>query len=238
VLPDILNVVSSTWASYLSVIPINETIPLARDDCFSFYSQYITDDWTINGMADADMAIYVGAETSTIEGGEEVILCSPRALAFAFTCAIDQFERPIIGAINFCIDNIQRRLEEEVETDGRTLRVGNDGRKLDLNEEKLVYQAVTLDGNTQGSDMTLVAIHEVCHALGFTFNLVSKHECHFTIKSALSNMLFLLLACCLAHAVQVLSQPRNGRAVDTSSLCGHGCSVRRWQHSKSYLAGF
>ena len=122
-LPEILNVVSQTWSSHLSVIPINETIPLARDDCFSFYSQYITDDWTINGMADADMAIYVGAETSIIEGGQQITLCSPGTLAFAFTCSIDQFERPIIGAINFCIDNIRRRLEEGVENDGRKLDI-------------------------------------------------------------------------------------------------------------------
>jgi len=94
VLPGILDVVSETWSSHLSVSPISGNLPLSQQDCFGFFQPYISDSLEANGVSDADMAIYVGAETTLVENGQEVDLCEAGTLAFAFSCSIDQFDRP------------------------------------------------------------------------------------------------------------------------------------------------
>jgi hypothetical protein len=40
-------------------------------------------------------------------------VCVPITLAAATSCVLDQFDRPIVGAINFCLGELNRRLEEE-----------------------------------------------------------------------------------------------------------------------------
>lgn len=167
-IPDILDIVSETWSKHLSVYPVDETIPIDQQDCYSFFSSYVTPQLEASGVANADMAIYVGAETAIIEQGQVVELCETGTLAFAFTCAIDQYDRPVIGAINFCINNIQRRrreLEEEEEN----------ARKLEMSlvtEKAEDDRADALEGNDAKADLALLAIHEVCHALGFTIDLL------------------------------------------------------------------
>jgi len=163
VLPEILDVVSQTWSKHLSVYPVTGNIPINQSDCFGFFAPYISSSLTTTGVADADMAIFVGAESSIVEGGVEVDLCETGTLAFAFCCSIDQYDRPVIGGINFCINNIGRRLTEE---DGDARKLG-----LSILEERPIYRSILLEGNTATADMANLAIHETCHALGFALNL-------------------------------------------------------------------
>ena len=126
-------------------------MPLAKPqqkdcvDCFGAYMNYTPT--LFSGVDDADMVIYVAAsEDLKVKGADDSTgtLCSQTTLAFTFACSINQFDRPVIRAINFCLENI-------------LTSIGN---------IKSVGQA-----NDPVADVTYVAIHEVVHALGVSLNL-------------------------------------------------------------------
>lgn len=50
-----------------------------------------------NGIADTDLIIYVSANDTS---------CGTNTLAWATSCDIDQYGRPIAGTINFCQNSL------------------------------------------------------------------------------------------------------------------------------------
>ena len=96
--------------------------------------------------------------------GSTGTFCDHTTLAFAFACSIDQFDRPVIGAINFCLENIMTRIGNV-----STGRLGEEEQKLSV--EKVLSTAKIVGQNDPIADVTYVAIHEVAHALGFSFDL-------------------------------------------------------------------
>ena len=157
---------AQVWGSHLSVFPVSGAIPLSSQDCFGLYSPYFSSNsfGSSVGVNNADLAIYVGAEDVVPTPAGDIDLCPAGTLAIALTCSIDQFDRPIMGAINFCLNNIVRRLEEENE----------DNRKLDSSSLRAQMSSSTVNilGNDAIADATLVAIHEAGHALGFSLPLM------------------------------------------------------------------
>lgn len=174
ILNEVLPTVMRTWMTHLSVIPVQGAIPIQRNDCFGIYDGLIPNDVLVNGVEDADLVIFVsGKNVMTTSDGQRVGVCGPGTLAAATSCVLDQFDRPIVGFINFCLDEVTRRLEEAEET---TL-TNND--KIFLPKVNLVDH-VTVE-STQDSkilledaivtDRKLVATHEVGHVLGMDSEL-------------------------------------------------------------------
>jgi len=92
VLPEIANV----WSRALSVAPA-DGVRVRKDACagrFDADSDFYVPDVDLVIAVDTD----VSAKLGCIEGGES------GALALAFPCAADQWDRPIIGFINFCME--------------------------------------------------------------------------------------------------------------------------------------
>jgi hypothetical protein len=160
----VLDAVADTWSRHLFVYPVNGVVPISPDDCFGFWGDYIPTSSYESGVDDADMVIYVGAEEEAeVADGSIETLCDEGKLAFAFTCSVDQFDRPVIGAINFCLSNVFTRQLEEEERKLTFLpqQVGDEG----------LPTANILDGDNLKADLARVAIHEVAHVLGFSFYL-------------------------------------------------------------------
>ena len=93
VLPEI----SAAWSSILSVIPVVENIPIPTDVCNGLFPNVPP-----SVQQDADTVILVSG-ASVVNGK---ILCGAKTLASASFCNLDQIDRPVIGFINFCLENI------------------------------------------------------------------------------------------------------------------------------------
>ena len=138
------------WSSHLYVFPVANTITISNQSCSGVYAADIPA--SLTGVDDADLVIFVGADDN----------CASETLAYASPCSLDLFDRPVIGRINFCLDNIQenfRRLEEET----------HDNRKLNpwFLEDEIAYSTLdSLGQNNPTADTTLLALHEVGHVLG------------------------------------------------------------------------
>ena len=108
---EILPAVYETWARHLSVFPVQGSIPISDHDCFGGFLQddLIPQSILQNGVADADLVILVhGDDSMTFSDGTMVNFCSGNNnLAVATACTLDQYDRPVIGFINFCLGNLE-----------------------------------------------------------------------------------------------------------------------------------
>jgi hypothetical protein len=125
----ILPAVDEAWASRLKVFPVSAPITIVQQECFRLFEDFFPQSQSVD---DADLVIIVSSKDD---------FCEPGVLGFASACTRDQFDRPIIGFINFCIpDDVERRF---------------------LQEKLIIDQ-----GEVEIVDTSLVAIHEVGHVLG------------------------------------------------------------------------
>ena len=96
VLPEI----SAAWSSILSVTPVVENIPIPTGVCNGLFPR-VPSSMQQNGAPDADILILVNG-ASVVNGKH---LCGPKTLASASFCNLDQIDRPVVGFINFCLEN-------------------------------------------------------------------------------------------------------------------------------------
>eukprot|EP00594_Rhizosolenia_setigera_P019576 CAMPEP_0178962956 /NCGR_PEP_ID=MMETSP0789-20121207/14706_1 /TAXON_ID=3005 /ORGANISM="Rhizosolenia setigera, Strain CCMP 1694" /LENGTH=847 /DNA_ID=CAMNT_0020647271 /DNA_START=99 /DNA_END=2642 /DNA_ORIENTATION=- len=98
------------WTNTLRVVPVEGNLKLNKYDLQQ--QQYCGDpDFSTvppthisEGIPDTDLVLYVSASASPK-------FCGPSTLAVAVGCNSDQYDRPIAGAINFCVDTI--KLDED-----------------------------------------------------------------------------------------------------------------------------
>lgn len=89
---DVLNEVDMFWSNLLSVIPVEGELVVVGG---SSISERCPDDKSVK---DSDLLIVVTANIAcSVEG----------VLASAVSCERDQFDRPVIGSIDFCLDEIE-----------------------------------------------------------------------------------------------------------------------------------
>lgn len=135
------------WSSLLSVVPVTGNITLSSDSCFGFFPHILS-----NVIKDADLVVLVSGY-NTFNGKK---LCGQNTLASASFCSMDQFDRPVIGFINFCLDNIESALNNEInEIDTYEVLSSTQGYITKETEDRILG----------------VAVHELAHILGLSDDL-------------------------------------------------------------------
>jgi hypothetical protein len=175
ILTTILPEVERIWSSHLSVIPTTQNIPIDNSVCFDLFNGMIPNDILQNGIS-ADLVIIASAiDVITFSDGTQDVFCSANdgKLAFAVLCAREQFDRPAIGFINFCLNAttaVQGRrqlLTKEEEEEEETERDVTEEREEDATEEQ-DSQRHRRDTGVNNQDEVLVALHEIGHVLGMS----------------------------------------------------------------------
>jgi len=105
----ILPQISAIWSSILSVTPVVGSIPIPTDVCYGLFPN-IPPSIQQDGISDADIVIFVNG----ISEANGKTLCGPKTLASASFCNLDQVDRPVIGFINFCLENLNLNEIEKV----------------------------------------------------------------------------------------------------------------------------
>jgi len=95
------------WSSALNVVPVKNNLFIDPYELAgskycgdSEFSQVPSSHMVGNtGIPNTDLVLYVSATASTR-------FCGTSTLAVALACAFDQYDRPIAGSINFCLNQI------------------------------------------------------------------------------------------------------------------------------------
>lgn len=163
ILADVLPAVQRTWMSHLDVVPVQGNIPIQTSDCFGIFDNLIPPSILENGVDEADLVVFVSGEDFITTGdGKRNDVCGTGTLAVATSCVLDQWDRPIVGFINFCLGDSNRRLEEEEHSINALPKVDMSNLILESNSE--TDEFTVEDGEV--TDKKLIATHEVGHVLG------------------------------------------------------------------------
>jgi len=101
---DVLPEIADTWSSHLSVDAPDMYLSVANSVCFGFYDHVLPQ--TTPANSPADLIIVVGGEkTLYTSSGLTNPVCEKGVLSTAKACNVDQNERPVIGFINFCVED-------------------------------------------------------------------------------------------------------------------------------------
>ena len=93
------------WSSALKVVPVSGNLVVSAAEldsrmyCGDSVFTEVPSEHMSDGVPDTDLLLYVS-------GSPDSRFCPPQTLAVAVPCNFDQFDRPIAGAINVCLDNI------------------------------------------------------------------------------------------------------------------------------------
>jgi hypothetical protein len=122
-----------------------------------------------NGVDNTDLVIIVSAiNNATTSDGTVVDFCKTAVLASAFTCATDQFDRPIIGFINFCLGN-STSISSQGQRRRGVRRTSSNGPQQRRSNR---HRRTSILGN---DDEVKVVLHELGHVLGMS----SQHFPYF-----------------------------------------------------------
>jgi hypothetical protein len=101
----ILPKTASFWSEALSVVPVSGNLILATSEldsglyCGDSAFSLVPTAHVTQGVSNADLLLYVS-------GSNDTRFCPPLTLAVAVPCNFDQFDRPVAGAVNVCLNNI------------------------------------------------------------------------------------------------------------------------------------
>jgi hypothetical protein len=129
----ILPQIRQNLSNALSVAPVYGNLPVVPNACYGAVD--VKPSYVDTGVANTDLIVFVEAKTSMF--GEQLCCETCTTLAAAATCETDQFDRPVSGFVNFCLDRIP------------------------------VLRGATTVHPDDISDAVSVAEHELTHVLGF-----------------------------------------------------------------------
>jgi hypothetical protein len=102
---EILPRMKDFWEKALAVVPISGKLVISsaelNDRAYCGDSEFspVPDEHISTGISNCDVILYVSGTPSTT-------YCDTSTLAVAISCNFDQYDRPIAGAINFCLDMV------------------------------------------------------------------------------------------------------------------------------------
>mmetsp|Transcript_13379 Transcript_13379/g.28402 ORF Transcript_13379/g.28402 Transcript_13379/m.28402 type:complete len:825 (+) Transcript_13379:50-2524(+) len=136
---EILPRMAKFWSETLSVVPVDGPLLISpaelanRRYCGDSEFTEVPAEHISTGVTGTDLILYVSGTPSTR-------FCGPSTLAVAVACNFDNYDRPIAGAINFCLDQVE------------------------LDENTGTASPAIIQDNVD------VAIHEAAHVLGMSSN--------------------------------------------------------------------
>lgn len=133
---------AGTWAQHLNVVPVQDSIFVDTEACSGALGSVPA------RSVDADLVIIVTARTRLRNGDESHRVCTGRTLAVAVPCTLDQYDRPIVGFINYCL--------------------GVEDSELNTFLRDSFSPHLGVDLSRQKPDLIDVTLHEMAHILGFT----------------------------------------------------------------------
>ena len=139
---------ANQWARHLHTVSVRGDITVEKDICFGVYGNAFEE----ISFGGADLIIIVSAEDELFDydGVSTFPICGGSTLALASACTLDQFDRPIVGFMNFCLDHdVSENLEYLQDIYQGFLDV-------DLKDDHIQIPKAS------------VATHELGHVLGFT----------------------------------------------------------------------
>ena len=92
IIQEVLPVAGKTWSDALSVVPINAKFTIPKGSCGGAVSESFVSENT-------DLVVVVSTDTAMCRESGTNAAASP--------CIVDQFDRPILGVVNFCLEPTQ-----------------------------------------------------------------------------------------------------------------------------------
>eukprot|EP00591_Stephanopyxis_turris_P008665 CAMPEP_0195522186 /NCGR_PEP_ID=MMETSP0794_2-20130614/20090_1 /TAXON_ID=515487 /ORGANISM="Stephanopyxis turris, Strain CCMP 815" /LENGTH=769 /DNA_ID=CAMNT_0040651879 /DNA_START=228 /DNA_END=2533 /DNA_ORIENTATION=+ len=147
IMEQVLPKMKSVWTNALQVVPVSGNLKIDREWCPYGTSQ---SEVFNSGLENADLIVFVTANSH---------VCAKDVgwgvFASAFSCYWDQFNRPIGGNIDFCLNQIQL-----TQSDINAL-AATSSQKKEMNPNLKEFQRTI-------NSVTGTAIHELAHILGMT----------------------------------------------------------------------
>lgn len=137
------------WAKHLYTVPVRSAITVQPDLCFGIFGSALQETTSVTG---ADLVVVVSGQDEFIDydGVSTFSVCGGSTLALASACELDQYDRPVVGFMNFCLDH-------KSSTDVENLQLPfSYFLDVDLKDEHIQI------------DKKEVALHELAHVLAFS----------------------------------------------------------------------
>lgn len=187
------------WSKHLSVIPVSGKLHIPNDICYGAFQNDLINEYLqqprnnqhTQGLfvSNADMVIIVSAMNELPNGnnGQVIPVCGPKKLALGSACALDQYDRPLIGFVNICLyddnNNNNKNNDDNSQTSSTTSISDLDdlitiafqaGNQLDTTTSSNDNQPNNSNKNIntpprRSVDLTTILSHELAHTLGFDF---------------------------------------------------------------------
>jgi len=152
------------WKQHLSVYPVSGGIDLTPDVCYGSYAHLWDDNGSSKEVRDADMVIFISAyDVLSTPSGGTIPVCGPRSLALGAACALDQWDRPVVGFINLCLDDGDD--EDELQLDELVSQAFQQGTDYGRQTSHQHNSGKRLD--SKRASLTDILLHEIAHTLGF-----------------------------------------------------------------------
>ena len=151
------------WQSHLSVYPVAGSLEVPPDVCYGSYA-HLLDQQQQQQIPNADMVILVSAyDALATPSGDSMPVCGPHSLALGAACALDQWDRPVVGFINLCLS-----AHKETELTELDELVSQAFQAQFAQQQHLRQQRNgTSMADHHRVPLADIMVHEVAHTLGF-----------------------------------------------------------------------
>jgi hypothetical protein len=157
---NVLPEVQQVWDQYLGVVALPKALEIDQGYCFGFF---INDLPPQTSYTDTDMIMIVsGYDVLTGGDGKTYDVCADDTLVVGSFCAVDEYSRPLVGFLNFCLNKTSTSPARNLQSQDSVYLEPDNWRTYPPVEN----QVEAFD--TQ--DILTAAIHQTGHVLGMQFD--------------------------------------------------------------------